>query len=413
MFRTSYKIRWSLLIIFLSFLSDPIFCQINLQNLILDRQDPSYGGYYLDIDFTMKSLGISRLFAHEIQNQMRDELETLSSSYSIIRQKPFLNSVIKNAVDNVTQRYHEEGMFKPLELRDHEFILAISLEGTLLSQWHQRGRGSGANREGDLTVSIPDSVPSLLHPDSGDSLPRASLKFSSSSIQLRPGLRPFFRAISQLPEFMGFVIFTRKQDHAAWALLRAWKKVQPELFKELLGFYTRNYLRFDTNLDQPAKDLRIFDPTLRHILSLDSFEDQILQPHLNFKVPAFGADAYLKGLKEPRRRRVRAINKGLLPFIATQIQNCVLKVKQGSYGRQLHYCFQAEMGTLSSKAGSEAFLYLETLEEHLPIPPLKFLEFFHQETYVRKRQTISDPFPQYLNFQEIHPSKMRIPLKSP
>ena len=113
MFRTSYKIRWSLLIIFLSFLSDPIFCQINLQNLILDRQDPSYGGYYLDIDFTMKSLGISRLFAHEIQNQMRDELETLSSSYSIIRQKPFLNSVIKNAVDNVTQRYHEEGMFKP------------------------------------------------------------------------------------------------------------------------------------------------------------------------------------------------------------------------------------------------------------------------------------------------------------
>jgi len=207
---------------------------------------------------------------------------------------------------------------------------------------------------------------------------------------------------------MGFVIFTGKEDHAAWSLFRAWKKLKPELFYHLLGFYTRNYFRFDQNLSQPAKDLRIFDPSLKHILSIDHNERWVLQPHLNFKIPGFGADSYLNSLKNMRHQR--AIHRGLLPFVANQIENCALKVIQGGYGRQIHYCFQAKLGTLSSTAGSELFLYSETIKNRMRLDPTSILQFFHQETHIEKQRILSAPFVQYQNFKEVRlPRSSKLP----
>src|SRR5690606_4064146 len=124
----------------------------SLLPLVLRTTDTGFGGFYLDIEKTMETLGVSRLDAHEIQNQMRDELEVVAGSPSAVQQRPYLAAALANAVDNVVRRKQSESGFKPIAFQPNEFVVVLDLDETLLVHWYAMGMAAGAARAGSLMV---------------------------------------------------------------------------------------------------------------------------------------------------------------------------------------------------------------------------------------------------------------------
>jgi hypothetical protein len=313
----------------------------------------------------MDILKISRLEAHEIQNQMRDELEHLTGSYSTITQKPYLADALIDAVDSVINRSENEGFYKPITFSKGEFIVVFDMDETLITQWYKKGLGVGQNRIADLTVNIRDVVPGFVDWETGNSSKTPELYFSSTSIKIRPNINDLFNKISKLQGFKGFVLFTAKGDNAAWNLFNHWKSKDPELFKNVIGFYTRNYLKFDGNLKKASKDLRIFDPTLTHVFIIDDNESRVIQPDLGYAIPAFSADSYIESLSNSEKKWVKTLHEGLFPYLYETIEKCVVS-KEENGTQSPTSCFSEKLGKLHIQKNGELKAYVDYISKKYP-----------------------------------------------
>src|SRR5690606_7802757 len=64
------------------------YSDAELRQMMVPYTDSSFGGVWLDMDAVMEITGSSRLQAHEIQNLMRDSLESTTLGFSYTVQKP-------------------------------------------------------------------------------------------------------------------------------------------------------------------------------------------------------------------------------------------------------------------------------------------------------------------------------------
>lgn len=290
----------------------------NLTALVSPLTDDSFSGYWLDIEKTMSALGVQRYEAHEIQNLMRDELEKASGGFSPLTQRPYLGAALGHAVERVTKNHEIESGFKPLTYADGDFVIALDLDETLLCHWYEEGE-----KQGTFVSSPRDVVPNSIDKATGDSLPEATIVYSPRRVQIRPGVDEFMRDVAKLPGFRGFIVFTAKDDNAAVGLVRAWRAYRPDFWTNVIAVLTRNHLRYDASVPKPSKDLRIFDESLTHVFLIDDNESRVMQKPLNYMIPKFNADAYLRSLAAGGSREVKVLNEGLMPYITKTLSDCV------------------------------------------------------------------------------------------
>lgn len=356
--------------------------------------DSGFGGTYLKIEKLMKDFDLSRFEAHEVQNQMRDELEINSGSFSKIVQKPYLEKAFSNALDAVKNRKSYQSGFKPVKFKAGEFVVVLDMDETLLTHWYKKANQMGTKRKGSLFLTVRDSVVRSVDRKTGDSLKKASLLLSSNTVQLRPDVVNFFDKVSKLEGFKGFVLYTAKEDKSAWDLYQVWKNSSPELFKNVLGFFTRNYLLFNSSVKKPSKDLRIFDPSLQHVVLIDDNESRVLQKYLNFRIPKFNADGYLDSI-EAKSDDFTNLHSNVLNFTYDRLKECAGKTRQGAFS----LCIQNQLGDLSNKGKhTEQALYFKWLVDQGMIKKITFDQVidkhtFHQDFVFDMKRDLATPFP--------------------
>lgn len=317
-----------------------------LPSLLLDQSDSTFDGYFFDIDKVLTSLRISRHEAHEIQNVFRDQLETLSGSGLRAAQKPFLRTAFTFALERVLDKKTFETGWKPISFQDHEFIIVLDLDETLLSQWYDYGTRVEKSL-GNVSIASFDTQVSDTY-FVGDA--KREQVFSPTTVVIRPGVSRLFETLAEIPGYRGFVLFSAKHDAAAVKLVQEWKKKEEALFSRFLGLFTRNHLRLDSQLEKPSKDLRIFDETLEHVFLIDDNESRVMQKQLNYRIPKFNPDRWIEALQGTSRsvayaEAVRDLNQELLAYVGTKMNRC--------QAPQITKCFSNSLRT--SMSPLEAF----------------------------------------------------------
>lgn len=383
--------------------SDIIFKDVTFkpQDIIFDETDTGFCGYYLRIDKTMELLKISRFLAHEIQNQMRDSLEHLSGSFSTITQKSYLADALVDAIDSVINRNQRESFFADLQFKKGDFLIVLDMDETLLTQWYKYGIGVGDKRIADITLTMRDVVPEYIDYESRNSKEVPELLFSPNSIKLRPGIKEFFKNISKLSGFKGFVLFTAKEDRAAWNLFNLWKAKDPDIFKKVIGFFTRNHLKFDGNLKKASKDLRIFDPSLNHVFIIDDNESRVIQPDLGYEIPAFSADAYIESLNKREREWVKTLHENILAYVSKILTECVNTSKKNRL-KSPTGCFSERLGVLHKEKNGELAAYVDFLSKKYPTLKLSLdtiieQKIFEQPFDITIARPLSEKYPLFKN----------------
>ncbi|MGB0455225.1 MAG: NIF family HAD-type phosphatase [Bacteriovoracaceae bacterium] len=360
----------------------------NHSELILRTTDADFGGFYLDIEKVMRRHNVSSRIAYEIQNQMRDELELIAHSTSRVEQAPFVNKALLNATDNVLNHLYFESGFKPLNFKKNDFVIVFDLDETLLTQWYAAGGKDGDQRKGHLTVSIRDTVVSWADRKTKTSLENATILYSPAMVTMRPNFERLLDEISKLKGYRGFVIFTAKEDKATWDLVKRWEKKYPKTFKNLLGVFTRNYLRFDHNLKKPSKDLRIFDPELKSVALIDDNESRVLQKELCYNIPKFNADYYWDHYSNQTPKSKNWIFSSVLDFVGQKIKACA--------GKVFSECFQKTLG----KNDQDISSYLNWINKRLPRlnatkEEIEESHLFHQKFFIDEQKSTTKVFPIY------------------
>jgi len=369
----------------------------DLMGLVSEYSDSGFGGYYLRIEETMKELKVSRLKAHEIQNQLRDLLEERSGSFSRISQTPFLEECLEEAVTRVISQKLNEGFFRETKFEKGDFLIVFDLDETLLTHWYDQGK-----RTGSFQHEIRDTVPVTVDRKTGDSLNTSKMHFSPDRVQLRPGIEELARIVSRSKGFRGFLVFTAKEDRSAWDVYGKWKHIHPFFFSHVVGFYTRNYLRFDGNLSKPSKDLRIFDESLSHVFLIDDNESRVLQKDWNYRIPKFNADAYIESTLKGGNQNVLGLNNDMLPYIARTIGVCSKLALDGEFQSEPAYCLSQTLGVLSSQGDhKEVDLYYQRNQAEFPLERKRLYKVFHQPFHPAYTKELSEEFPRFRNFQMI------------
>ncbi|MCC7442911.1 MAG: hypothetical protein IT285_14860 [Bdellovibrionales bacterium] len=369
------------------------------RDLVLADTDSDFGGYYLDIERTVERLQVSRLQAHEIQKLMRDELELLSGSPSVLEQAPYLSQALANSVDAVVSRGVSPSGYRPMRFRQGEFVIVFDLDETLLTHWYRHGKGVGINRKGSLSLAVRDVVPSFVDRATGDSLDQPKLTISGSMVQLRPGIGQMAKRLAAIPGFRGFVLFTAKEDRSAEALISEWRKQDASFFRHVKGVFARNHLRIGQGLKKPSKDLRIFDETLQHALLLDDNESRVMQQELCFAIPKFNADAYLDALgpdKPASAAAVLAANTGILPYAAAAVAACAKASRGGDGAASIARCWADGLGNAAGTPDAE----LKAYEAHLKrrgvrLDGIDLHSVFHQPFEFEFTRPLQGVFPKF------------------
>lgn len=223
--------------------------------------DSTSQGYFFNIERLMETYGWDRRRAIEVQARARgllaaDEKVSIAEAFEKAKAGP---AAFGHA-------------------RPGGLVVAIELEGVLLSQWSSP---SGWSRIAGVTADIH------VKPD-GD------LERSGSEIAVNPGAERFLGALRKRAG--GLVVFTRKTEASARSALAAWKladgRPAAELFSEV---YTRDHLVLsgtDPRAFRPSKDLRaIGDP--EQVFLVDTDTGDVLQPERVVRVTR----GDLKGLR--------------------------------------------------------------------------------------------------------------------
>lgn len=362
-----------------------------LPDVIEKTTDNGFGGFYLNIEKAMEKYKISRSEAHEIQNQMRDELFSISGSLSVYNQHAYLDEALKTAIYNVTVLKQFESGFKPTYLRPGSFYLVLDLDETLLTQWYANGLKPTDKRKAHLGTSTRDKVIRSVDRKTGQNLEVATIINGPNTVTFRPKLNEFFRQIKKIKGYAGFIIFTAKDDDATWDIINRWKQMSPRLFKDLKGVFTRNYLRYGFDFSKPSKDLRIIDESLKHVILIDDNESRVVQKNLNYRIPKFNADYFwdiYSAEQSNNTQDEKWIFESVLDFVASTIKKC--------HGRDVVNCFEQRLGTKDSD-NREYYAWLKNRLPRLKIDEkkIKDLHLFHQPFSFKDVVPTSDKYPEF------------------
>lgn len=369
--------------------------------LLVPGSDDGFSGYYLNIEQAMQVLEMDRLAVHEVQNAMRDRLEEASGSFSTLKQKPFVQAALSAAVASVRAGERESG-FQPVDFGPSDFVVVFDWDETLMGQWYKKG----AQGRGTLQVDVPDIVPEFVDRKTGKSLPQAKIMESPATVAIRPGSKTLLQDLATMPGFRGYIFFTAKEDKAAHAAFAKWKEAEPEVFDHLIGFFTRNHLRYDPSLPKASKDLRMFDPELKHAFIIDDNESRIMQKNLCYRIPKFNPDSYYAALEgelpAATAAGIKALNEEMLPYLGLVLEACA----STALGTSPVACFEQRLGLQDPPADAELDLYLEhikrSVEEAAPLADhakLKELQAFEPGFFPFKSTPTADEFPLYEGFK--------------
>lgn len=311
-----------------------------------------YGGFYLRFANIKKiNPQYTYLKIAEIQNKMRDCLEARSRSVLPQKQANSLKTCLKKARQqaNAVSKYESE--FEPLRFHrnSQNFIVAIDMENTILSQWFE---SSFKYREvADFEV-LRDEI--LNYADK-------RVLLSPKGVVLRPNLDGLFSSLAKVKGFQGFVIFSDKADNVSREIYQILIDKFPLLKEKSIGLFTRNHMRLDEMVeDSPAKDLSIIDETLKHVLIIDDDPSKVLQKELCFTMPKFNADLYLemqgktrKGMTYLKRKEILKANSVALSLPAG-IYNLMLKESR----KEIPAAFLGYSAKAAEKSGLDWGAYL-------------------------------------------------------
>jgi hypothetical protein len=367
--------------------------QYDIPDVIRRTTDPGFGGFYLDIEKTMAKYKISRMMAHEIQNQMRDELESLSNSFSIFHQAPYLKGALEDAVYNVTVLKNFESGYEPTNLKQGEFYVVLDLDETVLTQWYHNGAKDTNERRAHLGVSIRDKALRTMNRETGENLSEKFILNGPAVVTFRPKVDEFLKGLEKISGYKGFFVFTAKEDLSAWDIVDRWKSKQPRLFRKLKGVFTRNYLTYGGPYKKPSKDLRIVDESLKHVFLVDDNESRVVQKDLNYRIPKFSADYYwdhYMNEKSSANSNEKWVFESVLDYVLVQTKSCS--------GKNVIACLSKKLGSTDQDREP----YFKWLKQRLPNividrERIKTIHLFHQDWVCKDYVRTYDTFPHFIN----------------
>lgn len=281
---------------------------------------------HLNISKMMKE-GFSRYEAIEIQNQMKDildsdteyiKLEKEGKTYNMIMEKDQkIVNALEKAIKNVKENKIFESGFKPETLKDNEFYVAFDLDETLLVQWYKSGEKGGkyySAKVKDLDNFFGSKQPSADMPK--------SLLLSPDYFSLTPGTEKAIIEISKIPGNKGVIFFSAKLDVATMDVVDKIKIDGKPANKFLKGVFTRNYLIRDKEPTKLSKDLRMIDESLKHIILIDDNPTRILESQKKNlrEFPKYNPDEYLHAKLESKNKVVINYFEKLLPVVVDEIK---------------------------------------------------------------------------------------------
>lgn len=336
---------------------------------LADWQDPDFGGYFLDMDAMVAGGKYTRLQAAEWQNRLRDCLFEKTTDPG--KHGFYLEKCYQKAKYQVITLGEVESGFEPVKFSsEQEFVVVFDLDETLLSHWYEAGQyGPGWY---DLKSQPADSF-------------QKSYKFTGPDyVKFTPHWDTYLKKIKALPGCRGIVFFTAKEDQATWGIIKEWKIDGQPIQEFVNGIFTRNYLVRNKKVLKPSKDLRIIDPSLKHVVIIDDNPTRLFQP-ANVRVfPKFNADAYLKAKKQSGDLNTIRYFENLLGMVYREIREAA------QYAQAKNTSFQKAYYPYS-QAGAEVrdAVLVRTWEDK---PALRFLRenhhLFEPKFFYKKKEKV-------------------------
>lgn len=243
-----------------------------------------------EITATMKRHALSRAQAVEAQNLYRDLARATPNAD--------LDALLAQAIDRAKAGHFEDR--RDVErLASARFIVVFDLDDTLYDQY-----------------AAPEVANTCHDLDVGGEKPYR--------VKLVPGWERAFRRIVELGGAV--VLFSANTDDRTWANGRAWKVGEQSIVDSPLvsGFLTNSHLvqqhkREGDPVQEPSKDLRIVDETLRRAIIVDDNPGRIVQ-HANLRLFKKFHAAELCGSADPA---VRKAYEQALPRVISEIEDSV------------------------------------------------------------------------------------------
>lgn len=271
---------------------------------------------HLDINKMLKN-GYTRLEAVEIQNQMKDildsdpifsEIDKAGKATELVKNK---DTIILQALEKAIKRVKVDKLFesgfKPEPLKYNEFYVIFDLDETLLDQWYKTGQKGKPYY--DFKVPVIDNIikPLLTSPD---------------YVILTPGFEKALKDINNISGCKGIIFFSAKLDQATYAITDKIMIDGKPIKKFLKGILTRNYLVRESEPTKLAKDMRIIDESLKHVILIDDNPTRILENQKKYlrEFPKFNPDEYLTAKNSTHDTKLVNYFEKLLPVVVNEIK---------------------------------------------------------------------------------------------
>lgn len=295
---------------------------VNLADFILEPMPDWYNERYtrghLNIAKMIKS-GYSRFEAIEIQNQMKDildrnpvilGLEKAGKTTAMVENKdPYFVAALEMAIERVKKDKVFESGFKPEKLGENEFYVVFDLDETLLVQWYEAGLKGNNYYDIKVPAVYIDNIlkPVLTSPD---------------YVSLTPGFEKTLKDISAIPGCKGIIFFSAKLDTATNAIADQMRIDGKPIRTFIKGLFTRNHLIREEEPAKLAKDLRIFDESLKRVIMIDDNPTRIFEKQKKNlrEFPKYNPDEYLKAKHTTKDQKVINYFEKLLPTVVEEIK---------------------------------------------------------------------------------------------
>ena len=280
--------------------------QVDLRELLMPplpewAKDGLDEGYYFNMDRLMKAEKLSRHDAIETQNWMR---EYLAADQNISIAEAYEKALLE------VRAGHRQSGWKQVEFKHHgDFVLVTDMDETILKQWY----GSGSSGFYDLKDVTPDQAVA----GSGE------LVTSSTYIKLTPGFERFIRRMKANPRCKGIAVFSGKRNIPTFEIMNRLRFSNGKaVMNHIDGVFGRSHMVIGRRVALPSKDMRIFDPELKHVVLVDDNPLKIFQPQILRAQPKFDADRY--------RTALNSKDKQAVSYYETLLDNAADEIEESS-----------------------------------------------------------------------------------
>lgn len=302
-------------------LSNKALAEIDFSQYILEPMPSWYEERFirghLDINKMVKD-GYTRAEAIEIQNQMKDALESdpyylkledEGKSHKLFKNKDTLViTALEKAIKSVKEnRYFESGYNPNEKLKENEFYVVFDLDETLLVQWYKLGEKG--EKYYDFTINTEDNIlrPTLTSP---------------KYISMNPGLEKMIKELNSIPHCKGVIFFSAKLDKPTLEIVENMKIDGKSVKNFIKGIYTRNYLVREQDPTKLAKDLRMLDESLKQVIIVDDNPSRILEKQKRNirEITKYNPEEYLKAKLDTNDKKIVDYYEKVLPIVVKEIK---------------------------------------------------------------------------------------------